>query len=620
MGFAVFLIFLIIIIFKKINNAYKKTKKSSHNQYLKKLSMMISIIKIKNFIKSFKFTNIFLLVISLNVLIQTQTLLIHSYTVFGKFDLYNFKLLRLKSRHIDFFCKSYETYYLFLESFYFIFSLIFFTIYCLFKKLIFKTDDTNILVSSAIYIIYTHDIIYKLIYFLNYDLNDKLLPFLGNQEGVLFDFIIRIFHIVLIGLKFFPLLACIKTKNAVLDLFCFIYSSLIWNLELGTRAFCDKKNLENGELISLCENLPIYICSSFLMVNYLFLFIKNLKLDHNQLKINKNCVLIKNQYFLEKNDSYLNNSSEFSSLYSISFIIIYNLTVLGLKMSNLIGNNLKYYINICFQISTKQTSELISNDLLSEIKITFLVTTLLIGIQLILSFRNFGNDLSKQNSQTIQIKFKRSEILSSSLHFPGYFISHVIYSYLIYLIGIFFSIILFKILHHVNLIVINWLARLLLPVILILIFKFFWLKYLEKLFISKLSLKYYYIYSYFNFFSDCVIGLISCFSRIWKIVLISLLMYPRLDKSLFQEKKFIIHLDKGHHSYLNFVCREYFINNFVLNGLAHNLIESLKNFRNEIDFLKKITKISNKKFNDKKMLQLRNILFLAILLKERNKI
>ena len=97
-------------------------------------------------------------------------------------------------------------------------------------------------------------------------------------------------------------------------------------------------------------------------------------------------------------------------------------------------------------------------------------------------------------------------------------------------------------------------------------------------------------------------------------------MYPRLDKSLFQEKKILIHLDIGHHSYLNFVRREYFINNFVLNGLAHNLIESLKNFRNEIDFLKKNTKISNKKFNEKKMLQLRNILFLAILLKEKNKI
>ena len=80
-------------------------------------------------------------------------------------------------------------------------------------------------------------------------------------------------------------------------------------------------------------------------------------------------------------------------------------------------------------------------------------------------------------------------------------------------------------------------------------------------------------------------------------------------------KQYNIHKRKS--GWINFKKK---LNNFVLNGLAHNLIESLKNFRNEIDFLKKNTKISNKKFNEKKMLQLRNILFLAILLKEKNKI
>jgi len=67
------------------------------------------------------------------------------------------------------------------------------------------------------------------------------LPFVGRPNGVLFDFTIQIIHVLLIGIKFYPILVV-----ADMDPYAFVYLSaslymgIIWTLKLFTKGFCSR--------------------------------------------------------------------------------------------------------------------------------------------------------------------------------------------------------------------------------------------------------------------------------------------------------------------------------------------------------------------------------------------
>ena len=374
--------------------------------------------------------------VATSILVQIQMFFIHSFTIFGWLpDNY------LKENRFSLICYPFETYYLFLEMLYFSLCLIYFTLVYLLKHSIMRSfSNTNRVLASIIYIGYTNDIIKMFIYYFTVDLSGKQIPLIGIQSGILTDLVVQLFHILLIGFKFFPLLASIDSECLTVNLFCFSYSLVIWSLEMISKTFCKNRNylvsFKSELIIDLIESIPIYICLSFLVVNY---FAKSIRSVLGQKKTSNDFKFIKNLIF--KNHKPMKYSRQFICLYSVAFMIIYYLNTISLRLAQIFGANLKVLINFLLEIISKQTKPFITNDLNSEFVFTFILTTGVICSQLILSIKSFGNDLNKLASGELLVKGyklsdylkqrpeRRDKIILSSSHFPGYLIAHLVYSY-----------------------------------------------------------------------------------------------------------------------------------------------------------------------------------------------
>jgi hypothetical protein len=197
--------------------------------------------------------------------------------------------------------------------------------------------------------------------FIYYLTSDKRLPFICNIDGIITDFIIQLLHVILIGFKFFPLLICLDLNHIMSDLFCLLYSCIIWILDLSSRTFCNDNsktyldkfktfwyitntfNTNSIKYINLIDNVPIYICLSFLVITYL------LSLINRIIKL-----------YFEANDikkiESIGYSRQFICLYSVAFMIIYYLNSIGLRLTNLFGKNVVNLINIYFQTLFRQTN------------------------------------------------------------------------------------------------------------------------------------------------------------------------------------------------------------------------------------------------------------------------
>jgi hypothetical protein len=89
-----------------------------------------------------------------------------------------------------------------------------------------------------------------------------------------------------------------------------------------------------------------------------------------------------------------------------------------------------------------------------------------------------------------------------------------------------------------SLIVLEFLAKLFLPMIIFFLFQLLFVRLVCKLLFVKKSdlsiipnLRLYYTFSYFSFFFDCFLGFIMCLTRITKAFLCSLIFFARLDYS-----------------------------------------------------------------------------------------
>jgi len=598
-------VFLAISIAKKLKFLishfdYRETFNFSRSSY----SIGYNL-KVLTFTKNIRLLSILLKLFSVLILIQVQVFFIHSLTIFGRFASFNFKTTRRYNYIINLFCNSYETYYLFIELIYLSISLVYFAVFLILKlanQLHMKPYRVkNRYVSSAIYIAYTHDIIKMLTFIFFSDLNDKALPVIGHQEGIFADLIIKLLNTILIGTKFFPLLLGLDSESIGMRFACCLYSMIVWTLELSLLTFCkndsnkylntiknifnqtsfkvnltsmrtfEAENFKYSEFFILIENIPVYACLSLLLVYYFFSLLKAIikwRFNCNDSDSDQNLVNFKNENMIQNTKL----SRHFVSLYSVAFMIVYFLTLIGIRLVSTFSSNLIDYLNITVRYIFKQPKPFVTRDLFQEFLFTFLLTSFLISIQLSLNIVNFQNDLKLLKTGKTLFKglslhsylekkpAKHTQIILSSLHFPGYLIAHVIYSYFIFSTIIFFAVMFVKLIGYVPSFFFESFIRFILPLFLVLFIRIVLIKYIEKLLFSLNSnSNLYHIYTYFVFFSDCLIGLISCLSRIWKTACYTCIMLPRLDKSLFsQDEVFLLHIfDRGHLSYLNYLRREY---------------------------------------------------------------
>jgi hypothetical protein len=285
-------------------------------------------------------------------------------------------------------------------------------------------------------------------------------------------------------------------------------------------------------------------------------------------------------------------------------MVIYFFTLIGFRLSKLLGNSLFRSIEIVYKfifrdwISSFNFEE---HNFYTEFNLTCAMTSSVAFYQLASSVKSFHTDLqrlhkgqkffanSAHSKQGIYSTKKReeseisSEIASDSLHYPGYLVAHLIYGYVL-LFLIFFGLVVLSKFFLLFPNIFFGTSQVLFPLILMVFLKLIIIKFMTKtVFLPDdnqriTNLTPYFTIAYFNFFFDCFLGLMACMSRVWQTTIVSLITLPRLDKSMFNQDRDMIllrRLDKGHLSYINFVRMEHWYNNPVLNGFCEMLIESM---------------------------------------------
>ena len=369
----------------------------------------------------------------------------------------------------------------------------------------------------------------------------------------------------------------------------------------------------------------------------------------------KSHLIEKTSFFLHLCETYvyrvvphMKYSKQFLNTYTVSFMIVYFFTLYGLKLADYLSDRIAYFLKFLLKLVFNQSIQDFrineQNSFKSEFKVTVVLTSLGIIVQLLLGIRKFHNDLIKLNKgasfftlllfkhkkHTYSMKARKrdkaiSSIISNSLHFPGYLVAHLVYGYILLFLSLFAFIVFLKFLCFFPRIS-TGLAQLGLPFVIVIFLKYFLIEWFMPRFIflrnqknnidlaaaektkrNKRSnstqsvysfmaskkvykLNSYYIVSYFNFFLDCFLGLTSCMSRVWLNNLVSVVTLARIDISMFnQENNLLIkRLDKAYLAYISYVRMEHFYNNPVVNGFCDLVVDLMIISKKEKENLKHI--------------------------------
>ena len=392
-----------------------------------------------------------------------------------------------------------------------------------------------------------------------------------------------------------------------------------------------------------------------------------------------------------KNKRHLKYSKQFLNTITVALMIIYFFNLYIIKLSDTLCDLLARLINFLLKYLFSGLIQSFNidqkHDFKTEFRIACIVTTFIILIQLFQTIRKFHDDLVKMHKfpnfssliENYSVNYKKmvrkknhdffkNSVVNDSLHFSGFLIAHICYGYVVIFIAIFFLTVCFKFLYYFP--TVNYtLAQVILPIIILILFRYFLIEFLVKFLFTKndnrlYKVAPYYIASYFNFFFDCFLGLATCLSRAWLTNIISFLTLSRIDVSMFNQESStkIIKLDRAHLCYKSYVRMEHLYNNPTFNGsvellidasIQSNIVEMNLKYKNrmimetylEIDNRKPSENIEiarlqiiheldrkaelidsnedliiNDKFNFQSFLRLRNLLYLCLVLKKYRKL
>ncbi|CAF1214242.1 unnamed protein product [Adineta steineri] len=225
--------------------------------------------------------------------------------------------------------------------------------------------------------------------------------------------------------------------------------------------------------------------------------------------------------------------------YTVASIFLYYLacTFVFLYLSRITEyiSFINSYIPSSINIKLKESS-----SLKLEIIVSAILTVIIYGFQLffgIQRYKRFKKDLYLgKNLEIPSIKyFEPNSIASNSVHYSGFLVGYlawgfVICFHLILLITIAIKIVSLQIRH------IEIILTIIVPIFIIYFLKMFSIKLMGKfLFTHKpdegLILKNYTIFIYFSFFADCFLGIASCIIRLIKTIILNTIFMARLDYS-----------------------------------------------------------------------------------------
>lgn len=103
----------------------------------------------------------------------------------------------------------------------------------------FSFSTCNRAQAAAVYVIYTYDVLNIFMFIYASDTSSSLFPLTNDFAGVLFDFFKQILQVLLIGVKFYPILIVADLDpSIVIYLATAVYVALIWWIRFINKAFC----------------------------------------------------------------------------------------------------------------------------------------------------------------------------------------------------------------------------------------------------------------------------------------------------------------------------------------------------------------------------------------------
>ncbi|CAF3587083.1 unnamed protein product [Rotaria sordida] len=392
------------------------------------------------------------------------------------------------------------------------------------------------------------------------DLNISMLIHHNNSQSTFDQF--GIDHSIICVLKYAPYYLC-------LTYICFRLTYLliinIYHLFLS----CDNRTNSIKKSLKHIYHKPINSSREILSNEYYYvrhLFKKSFKiLIKNPKKYSLFKILL---YKIYRPNKYFYYSKQILNIYMIAFMLIYYLTFNILQNGfNLIE---KFYsftlIPLLILYDEFDLPEPKLFNLKYEMIFACLLTAIIYFIQLLFGMKNYQKHmLDAYKGIFIDIPprsaFKNIRFMSKNIHYPGYCIAYLIIGYIIIGNILFFIFITLHVLFK-HLFLIEEFAKIFIPILVIYLITFiiqwflsrtFFLQKHGKTMILK-NLRIYYLFTYFNFFFDCFLGIISCIFRLSKAWITNFGFLPRLDYCILGRS--LEKMDSGFISYASFIHME----------------------------------------------------------------
>lgn len=286
--------------------------------------------------------------------------------------------------------------------------------------------------------------------------------------------------------------------------------------------------------------------------------VKNMEKISNYIQKQKSILIERTSFFLNLFEEYIYKpvphikySKQFINTYTIAFMLVYFLTLYGIKIADQLSSLAAYFLKLLFKFlfneSVGDFKSVEEQNFADEFKTSIILTFVCVIVQLLLGIRKFHSDVIKlhagENFFTLLLfKHKRdtystrakkrdkmmSKIIANSIHYPGYLIAHLVYGYFLLFLATFVFIFIVKFLYHFPRIT-TGLIQVVLPFVIMIFLKYFIVEWFlpRYLFLRRIPrserdqdglykpkkafmLNSYYLVSYFNFFLDCFLGLTSC--------------------------------------------------------------------------------------------------------------
>ncbi|UJR36793.1 hypothetical protein I4U23_029507 [Adineta vaga] len=279
-------------------------------------------------------------------------------------------------------------------------------------------------------------------------------------------------------------------------------------------------------------------------------------------------------------------------IYTSALTLIYYFTFWIQDHTYVLTKKLLLFLNLILcalaDLSKDLCYNLNLNHINRDIKYICFLTAFITSIQLFFGLKHYQTQMCHAYRGIFKDipkakQFSSITIVSKSMHYPGRFMGSLVYSYgFLFLFVSIFYILSRYILY--SLIVLEFIAKLFLPMIIFLLFQLLFVRLLCKLlfvekthFLALRNLRLYYTFSYFSFFFDCFLGFLMCLTRIIKAFLCSLIFFGRLDYSPYGRG--LEMFDSSYASYVSFFHIEKNQRHPVLNVFIDIIRERLIDIR-----------------------------------------